>query len=76
MALINCPDCGREVSERAPSCPQCGSPIAKGSVADPTTVHGRGEGLFMKSMNCGCMIALGFILLVVVVLVFALGSGT
>ncbi len=28
MALIQCPDCGREVSSRAISCPHCGCPIA------------------------------------------------
>lgn len=27
MALINCPDCGREVSSNAPACPSCGAPI-------------------------------------------------
>ncbi len=27
MALINCPDCGRQVSDRAVSCPDCGCPI-------------------------------------------------
>jgi hypothetical protein len=28
MALINCPDCNKEVSSSAPACPGCGSPIA------------------------------------------------
>ena len=28
MALINCPDCNREVSSNAPACPGCGAPIA------------------------------------------------
>ena len=28
MALINCPECTVEVSDRAPTCPKCGSPIA------------------------------------------------
>jgi len=28
MALINCPDCGNQVSDRAPTCPKCGAPIA------------------------------------------------
>ncbi len=27
MALIACPECGREVSDRAPSCPHCGVPL-------------------------------------------------
>lgn len=28
MALINCPDCNAEVSDRASSCIKCGAPIA------------------------------------------------
>ncbi len=27
MALINCPECGKEVSNRAVSCPNCGLPL-------------------------------------------------
>ncbi len=29
MALISCPECGREVSSAAASCPQCGHPITR-----------------------------------------------
>lgn len=28
MALIKCPECGREISDKAVSCPGCGYPIA------------------------------------------------
>jgi hypothetical protein len=28
MALIYCPECGKQVSEKAPTCPNCGAPIA------------------------------------------------
>ena len=27
MALIRCPECGREVSSQAPACPGCGYPL-------------------------------------------------
>lgn len=27
MALIKCPECGREVSDKAPACPNCGYPL-------------------------------------------------
>lgn len=27
MSLITCPECGREISDKAQSCPQCGFPI-------------------------------------------------
>jgi hypothetical protein len=33
MALIDCPECGRQVSDRAPSCPHCGFPIASSAPA-------------------------------------------
>ena len=29
MALIECPECGREVSDRAAACPHCAYPIGK-----------------------------------------------
>ena len=29
MALIKCPECGRDVSSSAKSCPQCGYPISE-----------------------------------------------
>lgn len=28
MALIKCPECGKEISDKAASCPNCGCPIA------------------------------------------------
>ncbi len=39
MALINCPDCNKEISDKAPTCPGCGAPIvqdieSKGSGVD------------------------------------------
>lgn len=27
MALINCPECGKEISDKALTCPNCGTPI-------------------------------------------------
>lgn len=27
MALINCPECGKEISDRAAACPNCGCPV-------------------------------------------------
>ena len=31
MALINCPECNREISDKAPSCPGCGAPTSSSS---------------------------------------------
>ena len=33
MPLIACPDCSTQVSDRAPTCPKCGGPIAGRSEA-------------------------------------------
>lgn len=33
MALIQCPECGRNVSDQAQSCPNCGYPISRAVVA-------------------------------------------
>jgi len=29
MAMIDCPECGKQVSDKAPACPDCGVPIAQ-----------------------------------------------
>ena len=33
MSLISCPECAKEISSNAPTCPNCGVLIAKESVA-------------------------------------------
>ncbi|WP_298035281.1 zinc ribbon domain-containing protein [uncultured Dysosmobacter sp.] len=32
MALINCPECGKQISDRAISCPNCGYPLSNQDV--------------------------------------------
>jgi len=51
MALINCPDCGTEVSDAAAVCPKCARPIAPAGVpvrstpsTPPTSKKGAGAG--------------------------------
>ena len=34
MALIKCGECGKEVSDKAASCPGCGAPIAEPSTRE------------------------------------------
>ena len=29
MALITCPECGKEISDKAKTCPNCGAPVEK-----------------------------------------------
>ena len=28
MAMIKCPECGKEISDKASTCPNCGSPVS------------------------------------------------
>ena len=39
MALMKCPECAREVSDKASVCPQCGYPIAAAAQGGPA-IHG------------------------------------
>ena len=37
MALINCSECGKQISDKASSCPSCGNPMDKSSITYPTS---------------------------------------
>lgn len=39
MALIKCPECGKEISDRATSCPNCGYPIDQKTTTDQDYVQ-------------------------------------
>ncbi len=65
MALIKCPECGKEISNKASSCPSCGYPINDTQVEteqDRVNVRGKNKGknllifsgvLFLASMILG-----------------------
>lgn len=36
MALIECSECGRQISTKAPACPQCGAPMATAAPSRPS----------------------------------------
>ena len=38
MALIKCGECGREISDKAQACPQCGAPVSSAPVAATTSL--------------------------------------
>lgn len=50
MALINCKECGQEVSKKAENCPKCGNPINVKSK----------EGCFLQTLNAGCLFTVIF----------------
>ena len=39
MAMINCPECGKEISDLAQSCPNCGFPMAFSSASNSAITH-------------------------------------
>ena len=39
MALIKCPECGREVSDKAPACIHCGYPLENAISTNPQTAN-------------------------------------
>lgn len=59
MALIKCPECGHEVSDKAESCPNCGYKITEAKDEAPT-----------QEQNNGKKIALGIILLAIFISLF------
>lgn len=68
MALIDCPECGEEISEKAESCPHCGVPITL-----PQSSDGGGENFLNRNRGCGDIFIFGGLLLIVLFL-FAIGS--
>lgn len=52
MALINCPECDKKISDQAEKCPNCAFPIKKTT----QVVLESKEGCFLRTLNTGCMI--------------------
>lgn len=69
MALIHCPECSAEVSDKAENCPKCAYPLNKETPLIKYKTAPK-EGLFLQSLNFGCMLILGLVLLVIVLGVF------
>lgn len=66
MALIACPECGNRVSSSAPSCPNCGAPIAgasesKATGANITTVQETSKRLKLHMLISVLMICVGVV---------------
>lgn len=57
MALTKCPDCGREISDAAPTCPHCGKPQA----AAPAVVNATGGCFSAMLKGVGFLMLLGIV---------------
>jgi hypothetical protein len=62
VALIKCPDCGKDVSSVAPSCPNCGRPISK---VGPATAAKKQTKTSPFAMGCFVLLLAAFALWVI-----------
>jgi len=66
MALIQCPECSKEVSDKAPTCPKCGAPIAAASVdrevgVNLTTVQATSKRLKAQMLLAALSLSVGIV---------------
>lgn len=64
MALVKCPECGKEVSSSAFSCPNCGQPIAqKETVVEKTIIKEKKKGSCLSKilMFIGIIVVIGVV---------------
>lgn len=47
MALVKCQECGKEISDKAPVCPQCGAPVDEGAVSPKKAQSLKGGGTLL-----------------------------
>ena len=69
MTLINCPECGKEVSDSAQSCPNCGVAIAsksesKAAGASLTTVQETSKKFKLHTLGSVIVIIIGVVWLI------------
>lgn len=72
MALINCPECGKEVSDKAGNCPNCGCPITpvnvevkQNNVVEPVTNTGASP---KKKVNPILFVIIGVVVVVAIII--------
>lgn len=67
MALIQCPDCGNNISDRAPSCIHCGRPQFESTAPPPAepaqTIEATGKDAKVMTLVAFFMIVIGFFLM-------------
>lgn len=66
MALIECEECGNEVSDQAESCPECGAPI--------NDDQDDGEDEWGTKEKVGCGGCLGFIAIIIIAIIGGIQS--
>ena len=66
MALITCPDCGKEVSDAADACIHCGRPMADANRQQRTVRTRESIWWHERGGNIALLIILGVVLLIAV----------
>ena len=65
MALIKCPECGKEISDQASSCPNCGCPISISNNQQPHHTKEPKRGGCLKTIFIFFVICIGAIIAVI-----------
>lgn len=75
MAMIKCPDCGKDISDRATACPNCGCPLAAKQVSE-TVIYSEKTNNNSKKEKNGIVFATVAVVIIVIAaaLIFG-GSG-
>lgn len=67
MALINCSECGKEYSDKAPACPNCGCPTQPGGMTPVTAPQEKEAPKTTKGPKpAGCATGCGVLLLLLI----------
>ncbi len=68
MALISCVECGRQVSDQATACPNCGHPVSPRPATPPAIpqVH-LSKNAGSKSRNTGCALIIAIVAILAIV---------
>ena len=73
MAMIKCPECGKEISSKAEACPNCGMPIRGRQKKEPSSVAKILKIIFglgaMLCVICGVTVSPAFWILLLIDLV-------
>lgn len=73
MALIECPECGHRISDRAVACPGCGFPQREVSGRGPMTAADADEKVLLEQQPAFFRVAPGYVILSVILVPLLVG---
>lgn len=73
MALIDCPECSKSISDKSAACPHCGYPMSSHNIPTPNNSQNRRPNQNRKrKKNSGCSGTFLFIILVIGAILYAI----